>query len=221
MRYVSGTRAVNHAKGREAQKARTRTLIVAAAGGLTQPTVEQAADAAGVSRATAYRYFPTQEALSVELESGDVWREVEALVVDPQTADVGARLDRLIDAVVRTVYAEERHVRTALRVYHDIWLRDPDSPVRKGRRMDWIDKTISPAARRGARKPSSRPGTGNQSGRGDNAERCRKARRRADQTRAERGGARHASRRRAARRQVGGGKSPGRLGITILRPPPF
>lgn len=135
---------MNQAKGREAQKARTRTLIVAAAGGLTQPTVEQAADAAGVSRATAYRYFPTQEALSVELESGDVWREVEALVIDPQTADVGARLDRLIDAVVRTVYAEERHVRTALRVYHDIWLRDPNSPVRKGRRMGWIDRTIAP-----------------------------------------------------------------------------
>jgi AcrR family transcriptional regulator len=106
--------------------------------------VEQAADAAGVSRATAYRYFPTQEALSVELESEDVWREVEALVADPQTADVGARLDRIIDAVVRTVYAEERHIRTALRVYHDIWLRDPDSPVRKGRRMGWIDRTIAP-----------------------------------------------------------------------------
>ena len=117
---------------------------MAAAGGLTQPTVEQAADAAGVSRATAYRYFPTQEALSVELETEDVWHEVEALVVDPQTADVGARLDRIIDAVVRTVYAEERHVRTAFRVYHDIWLRDPDSPARRGRRMDWIDKTISP-----------------------------------------------------------------------------
>jgi AcrR family transcriptional regulator len=106
--------------------------------------VEQAADAAGVSRATAYRYFPTQEALSVELESEDVWREVEALVADPQTADIGARLDRIIDAVVRTVYADERHIRTALRVYHDIWLRDPDSPVRKGRRMGWIDKTIAP-----------------------------------------------------------------------------
>jgi AcrR family transcriptional regulator len=135
---------VTQATGREAQKARTRALIMAAAQGLTQPTVEQAADAAGVSRATAYRYFPTQEALSVELEAGDVWREVEALVGDPQTADVGARLDRLIDAMVRAVYAEERHVRTALRVYHDTWLRDPDSRVRKGRRMDWIDKTISP-----------------------------------------------------------------------------
>jgi AcrR family transcriptional regulator len=135
---------VNQTGGREAQKLRTRALIVAAAGGLTQPTVEQAADAAGVSRATAYRYFPTQEALSVELESGDVWREIEALVIDQQTADVGTRLDRLIDALVTAVYAEERHVRTALRVYHDSWLRDPDSPVRKGRRMDWIDKTISP-----------------------------------------------------------------------------
>jgi AcrR family transcriptional regulator len=135
---------VNQSRGRETQKARTRALIAAAAAGLTQPTVEQAADAAGVSRATAYRYFPTQEALSVELESEDVWREVEALVADPQTADVGARLDRIIDAVVRTVYAEERHIRTALRVYHDIWLRDPDSPVRKGTRMGWIDRTIAP-----------------------------------------------------------------------------
>jgi AcrR family transcriptional regulator len=136
---------VSQAKGREAQKARTRALIVTAASGLIQPTVEQAADAAGISRATAYRYFPTQEALSVELEAGEIWREVEALVsIDPQTADVGARLARLIDAVVRAVYAEERHVRTALRVYHDTWLRDPDSPVRKGRRMEWIDKTISP-----------------------------------------------------------------------------
>jgi AcrR family transcriptional regulator len=135
---------MSQARGRDAQKARTRALIVAAAAGLTQPTVEQAADAAGVSRATAYRYFPTQEALSVELESEDVWREVEALVDDPKTADVGARLDRNIDAVVRTVYAEERHIRTALRVYHDTWLRDPDSPVRRGRRMGWIDKTISP-----------------------------------------------------------------------------
>jgi AcrR family transcriptional regulator len=126
------------------RRRRGRALIVAAARGLTQPTVEQAADAAGVSRATAYRYFPTQEALSVELDSGKVWREVEALVVDPKTADVGARFDRIIDVVVSAVYAEERQVRTALGVYHDTWLRDPDTRVRKGRRMDWIDKTISP-----------------------------------------------------------------------------
>src|SRR4029453_6902883 len=63
---------------------------------------------------------------------------------DSQTADVGARLDRIIDAVVRTVYAEDRHIRTALRGYHDISLRHPHSPARKGRRMGWIDRPIAP-----------------------------------------------------------------------------
>jgi AcrR family transcriptional regulator len=136
---------MNQAGGREAQKLRTRALIVAAAGGLTQPTVEQAADAAGVSRATAYRYFPTQEALSVELETQDVWREVEALVVDPQTADVGARLDRLIDAVVRAVYAEERHVRTAFRVYHDKTISPVPAETRESLRLA-LALAISPDA---------------------------------------------------------------------------
>jgi hypothetical protein len=50
----------------------------------------------------------------------------------PQTADVGARLDRVIYAVMRAVSAAEWHVRTGLRVYHDTWLRDPDTRVRKG-----------------------------------------------------------------------------------------
>ena len=53
------------------QKARTRAAIIAAAQELqrqgTQPTIEQAAEQARVSRATAYRYFPTKEALLVEL----------------------------------------------------------------------------------------------------------------------------------------------------------
>src|SRR4051812_39378843 len=53
--------------GRTRQKARTRNALVAAArallaGGST-PTVEQAADAAEIARATAYRYFPNQRAL--------------------------------------------------------------------------------------------------------------------------------------------------------------
>ena len=54
------------------QKARTRAAIVDAAERLRKtegetPTVARAAEEAGVSRATAYRYFPTQEALLVEV----------------------------------------------------------------------------------------------------------------------------------------------------------
>lgn len=93
--------------------------------------------AAGASQATAYRYFPHRQRSS-QSSSREVWREVVALVVDPQTAGVGARIDRIIDAVVRVVYAEERQVLTGLRVYHD-----PDTRVRKGSRMKWIDWTIS------------------------------------------------------------------------------
>ena len=55
---------------RVAQKMRTRRALLAAAGQLISegrtPTVAEAADAALVSRATAYRYFPSQEALLAE-----------------------------------------------------------------------------------------------------------------------------------------------------------
>src|SRR5436309_4111550 len=56
---------------RVAQKLRTREALLTAARELAAqgkpPTVARAADAATVSRATAYRYFPTQEALLVEI----------------------------------------------------------------------------------------------------------------------------------------------------------
>src|SRR4029453_11499969 len=55
--------------GRTRQKARTRAALVDAAREVlskgTTPTVEEAAEVAAVSRATAYRYFPNQRALLV------------------------------------------------------------------------------------------------------------------------------------------------------------
>src|SRR4030095_9674508 len=54
--------------GRSRQKARTRAAMIAAtrtllAEGVANPTVEQVADRALVSRTTAHRYFPNQHAL--------------------------------------------------------------------------------------------------------------------------------------------------------------
>ena len=53
------------------QKERTRAAIVEAATEIvrsgTTPTVQAAAEAAKVSRATAYRYFPTQDSLLHEV----------------------------------------------------------------------------------------------------------------------------------------------------------
>src|SRR5579885_891690 len=56
--------------GRIAQKERTRSELLRAAGELLRagsvPTVSDVADAARISRTTAYRYFPTQELLLAE-----------------------------------------------------------------------------------------------------------------------------------------------------------
>lgn len=136
------------------QKARTRAAIIAAAHELqrqgTAPTVEQAAEQARVSRATAYRYFPTKEALLIELSDITVHAApVEALLANLPTDDVEQRLVLLLDTFDPIVLAEEEHFRTAARVYLDTWLRShrngDDAPVvREGRRMRWLETVLAP-----------------------------------------------------------------------------
>jgi AcrR family transcriptional regulator len=137
------------------QKARTRAAIVTAAKELTKslggtPTVAAAATAAGVARATAYRYFPTQDALDVEVAdiSPDVVA-IEAALEELATDDVEERLLALLDAFNPIVLAQEEHFRRALLVYLDTWLRSQraaeDTPsVREGRRMRWLDQVLGP-----------------------------------------------------------------------------
>jgi AcrR family transcriptional regulator len=135
-------------RGRTSQKARTRAAIVEAARLLASPNIEQAADAAGVSRATAYRYFPTQEALAVELVARTIVAPIERAIDEFHSTDVNARLETVIDAWGDLTTREETHMRTALRVYQDTWLksqRKGEAPrVRRGQRMEWIDKVLEP-----------------------------------------------------------------------------
>ena len=136
------------------QKARTRAAIIAAAQELqrqgTEPTVEQAAEQARVSRATAYRYFPTKEAMLVELSDmvPDA-AHVDALLANPTADDIEERLLLLIDTFDGIVLAEEEHFRTFTRVAMDTWLRShrngDDAPVvREGRRMRWLETVLAP-----------------------------------------------------------------------------
>lgn len=140
------------------QKERTRAALVAAAAELlrrgTPPTVAEAAETAKVSRATAYRYFPTQEALLVEIsELTPAVAPVEAaLAALPAGGDAQARLLHLLDAFNPVIFANEASMRTALRIYLDTWFEGrrsgEESPaIREGRRTRWLDQALEPVRR--------------------------------------------------------------------------
>jgi AcrR family transcriptional regulator len=139
------------------QKERTRAALAEAASELLRegspPTVAEAAERAKVSRATAYRYFPTQEALLVEIaDVRPTVDPVEAMLAELSTDDVEARLRCLIDTFNPLILAEEPQMRAALRVYLDTWLesrrRGEDMPVREGRRVRWLDEVLAPLRER-------------------------------------------------------------------------
>src|ERR671933_214818 len=130
--------------GRSAQKQRTRDALVAAARELVAtgvtPTVEEAAAAASVSRATAYRYFPNKEALLVAAHP-----EVAAasmLSTNPPR-DPGARLEMVVRNFTTMLLETEAQQRAMLRLSLE---QDPvkrgDLPLRKGRAIGWIEEAL-------------------------------------------------------------------------------
>jgi AcrR family transcriptional regulator len=140
--------------GRFKQKQRTRRAIVEAAQRLlddgTVPTVATAAAAADVGRTTAYRYFPTQESLLVELAVSSNVVDLEELVAAPVSAsEAQARLLEVIRRLNRHVLDEEVRYRTATRLYQDQWLAahaegEADPVVREGRRRRWFTQILTP-----------------------------------------------------------------------------
>lgn len=140
--------------GRVNQKRRTRAAIVEAARELTAqgvtPTVALAAEAASVSRTTAYRYFPTQESLLLEVGVTSSVEDIEALVARPvDRATARERVLEVIDAFVRHTFADEAQYRMTVRVYQDLWLdAAPDasdgSALREARRRRWLEHALRP-----------------------------------------------------------------------------
>jgi AcrR family transcriptional regulator len=130
--------------GRTRQKARTRAALVDSARGLLAsgrtPTVEEAAEAAGISRATAYRYFPNQRALVVAAHP-----EIEAtsLLGEDPPADPQERLDRTIAELIRLTMETEPQLRTMLRLSLEPGAGE-DLLLRQGRAIGWIEEALAP-----------------------------------------------------------------------------
>ena len=134
---------------RQNQKARTRRDLVDAAlrlladGGT--PTVTEVADAAGVSRRTAYRYFPTGEQMIAEalLEGmrSDVEREIDA---GASNENMASRVDRLVDAMHRLTVNKEHLLRQMVRLTVDRDALATGVPPRPARRLDYVERALSP-----------------------------------------------------------------------------
>lgn len=127
-------------------KRRTREALVVAARefvsrGIT-PTVEQVAVAAAISRTTAYRYFPNQNALLVAAhpEVG-----VRSLLDADAPQNPLARLEAVIDKFLDLVAQSETQQRTMLRISLETGSPpDPPLPLRQGRAIAWITEALDP-----------------------------------------------------------------------------
>jgi AcrR family transcriptional regulator len=116
--------------GRTSQKARTRRELLAAACRIldrNEPlTVNAAADEAGISRATAYRYFSDPEALTLEAALDSRFATPEQVVGEAQ--DVRERVHR----VQRYLFEATRAAETRFRLF---LARALDSSVGHGHRL--------------------------------------------------------------------------------------
>jgi AcrR family transcriptional regulator len=133
-------------KGRTRQKARTRQAIVAAARELLatgeMPTVEQAAAAGGVSRATAYRYFRNQRDMLVA-----AYPEIDArsLLGAHPPEDVAARLERVVGELTRLLIDKEPELRTMLRLsLESEGTHREHLLLRQGRAIGWLEDALQP-----------------------------------------------------------------------------
>lgn len=132
--------------GRTGQKQRTRQALVTAARGLVAdgrtPTVEEAAEGAGISRTTAYRYFPNQRALLVAAHPET---EASSLLPPLDSDDPGDRLDAVVEAFTDLIADTEPQQRTMLRLSleEDAGEHAPGL-LRQGRAIRWISEALSP-----------------------------------------------------------------------------
>jgi AcrR family transcriptional regulator len=134
--------------GRTAQKQRTRDALLTAARALvaagTAPTVEAAAEAADISRTTAYRYFPNQATLLAAAHPETATKSM--LPPNAPADDVEARLDLVLKEFTRLIVSTEAQQRTMLRLSLE---RPPGErntlPLRQGRAIPWITEALEPA----------------------------------------------------------------------------
>jgi AcrR family transcriptional regulator len=143
--YYNGIIVPYQQTGRVRQKTRTLEALIDAtravlATGVT-PTIEEAAAHASVSRTTAYRYFPTQQALLVaaypEIEK-------ESVLGDDPPEALDARFELVFAEMARQIKENETALRAMLRLSLEAPADRGQLLLRRGRRRVWLADALAP-----------------------------------------------------------------------------
>jgi AcrR family transcriptional regulator len=119
--------------------------------GGASPSVSEVADAAGVSRATAYRYFPTQESLLAEVIVPDL---DAALAEEGLPKDLESRFGVAFTTIWSSNIEHEAAYRTMLRrglerpPGESVEREEQARSIRAGRRVRWLRHALAPARER-------------------------------------------------------------------------
>ena len=142
-------------KPRSNQHLRTRKDLLLAAARLLKegrkPTMDDVAAAALVSRATAYRYFPSLESLLVEAPLDGAAPDPDTFFGPDVSSDPEERLDRAEAAMHQMTYQNEAQLRLMLAnslVRGGGGGESSPVPPRQNRRTPLIEAALAPARRR-------------------------------------------------------------------------
>ncbi|HRQ73731.1 MAG TPA: TetR family transcriptional regulator [Phycisphaerales bacterium] len=149
---------------RDNQRHRTRKDLLAAAARLLKqgrtPDMDEVAAEAMVSRATAYRYFPSIDAVLVEAPlDGVIPDPRQVFPADDASTDPADRIDRAEAALHEACYRHEAQLRLMLAASLERTAkgsRRDAIPVRQNRRTPLIEEALAPARRRLSKPAYSR-----------------------------------------------------------------
>lgn len=142
--------------GRVAQRRRTRRAILDATTELlrsgAEPSINEIAAAAEVSRRTVYLYYPTLDQLILDATLGTLNTDVDAAVHRHTSSDPHARLDTLVTALFTTMESSLPLGRKLIKLTVDLPTPADGQPRRGHRRIGWIEWAVEPCRARMSRQ---------------------------------------------------------------------
>lgn len=134
--------------GRAAQRRRTRRAIldatVALLGTGGEPSVNDIAAAADVSRRTVYLYYPTLDQLVLDATLGALNMDVDAALDRQKSQDPHVRLETLVTELFATMETSLPLGRKLIKLTIDAPAAAEGSPRRGHRRVGWIEWVVEP-----------------------------------------------------------------------------